>query len=82
MTIPDNLVTYGTAIITGASVLHAMLPPVSVFDGWPKTQKTYALIVNVIGAIGINWRREVQNNPSIGSVATTTTVVPTETKGA
>lgn len=50
------LVTLGTKVIAGSSVLHSILPPWEAFGDFPRIQKVYKLFVYLVGYVAINWR--------------------------
>jgi hypothetical protein len=73
----SSVFEWWTAVTTVASVLHSALPPVSAFDGYPRIQGTYKIIVLFIGVVAINWRGQVQNQPSQPVGVVTQNAVPT-----
>lgn len=72
-----KLFEWGSAVVTIASVLHAAIPPVSAFDGFPKIQNAYKYVVLFIGVIAVNWRGQVQNQPSLPVGVAVVNAVPT-----
>jgi hypothetical protein len=65
MTVPtvDEVYKYASNIIAVCSILHLSMPPVSAFDGYPKTQSAYNLIVRLIGWFALNNRSRVEDKP-------------------
>lgn len=60
-----DLLKLGTEIVTGASVLHTILPPWEAFSDYPSVQKPYKLLVYIIGYAALNGRSTVY--PSIST---------------
>jgi hypothetical protein len=46
-------------IIVGASILHLILPPYDVLDGFPTAQKYYKLFVRIVEYFALNVRTKV-----------------------
>jgi hypothetical protein len=73
---------------TVMSFIHSAIPPVSVFDAYPKAQRIYAMVVFGIGIAAINWRTASQNQASVPTGkyeqvnAVPTTEQNTTTKGS
>jgi hypothetical protein len=54
-----DLIKLGTEIVTGASVIHTLLPPWEAFNDYPSIQKPYKLLVYIIGYAALNGRSTV-----------------------
>lgn len=54
-----DLVKLATEVVTGASVLHTVLPPWEAFSDFPTGQKYYKLFVYIIGYVALNGRSTV-----------------------
>jgi hypothetical protein len=54
-----DLIKMGTEIVTGASILHTILPPWEAFNDYPGIQKPYKVIVFIIGYAALNGRSTV-----------------------
>jgi hypothetical protein len=77
-----KLFEWWTAVTTISSVVHSAMPPVSAFDGYPRIQNGYKIVVLFVGVVAINWRGQVQNQASQPVGLVTQNAVPTtETKG-
>jgi hypothetical protein len=74
-----DLLKLGTEIVTGASVLHTLLPPWEAFNDYPAIQKPYKVIVYIIGYAALNGRSTVypslstQSGTQVSPAAVTST---------
>ena len=61
MTIPTvhQLVDFVTWTSTGLSLVYSVLPTVETFNGYPRFQKVYALILSILKQLGSNLRNVV-----------------------
>ena len=59
-----DLVKLGTEIVTGASILHTLLPPWDAFNDFPKAQKYYRLFIYIVGYAALNGRSTVYQSIS------------------
>ncbi len=53
---PEEVVHYGTYLVTVCSILHTALPPVGEFGEFPRFQKAYAFLVKLIEVIALGGR--------------------------
>lgn len=59
-----DLLKLGTEVVTGASILHTLLPPWEVLNDFPKAQKYYKLLVYFLGYAALNGRSTVYGSVS------------------
>ena len=62
-----DLIKLGTEIVTGASILHTLLPPWDAFDDFPTAQKYYKLFIYIVGYAALNGRSTLYQSISTGS---------------
>ena len=53
-------------VIVAASVLHILLPPYDVLDGFPTAQKYYKVLLAIVAWLALNLRTKlIQAYPSV-----------------
>ena len=65
-----DIIKLGTSIVTGASILHTILPPWEAFNDYPAIQKPYKVVIYIIGYAALNGRSTVYPSLSTQSGAT------------
>lgn len=60
-----DLLKTGAEVVSGASILHTILPPWEAFNDFPTVQKYYKLLIYIVGYVALNGRSTVY--PSVST---------------